>query len=136
MIRDASPFDFAPIREFLDRYLRRDYFVRDGQLLAVLGGRYHRCVVAEDPPVILGVGIISRARRQLINLLVCPDWRGQGLGTAIFERLSPRLIRVKYNMSTGSPALFYDRLGFEPVVEEDGPAHLRTWISKVSQFES
>ena len=48
----------------------------------------------------------------LIHLLVNGYYRNQGIGKAVVDYLSPKVIRSKSNQSTGNPAPFYESLGY------------------------
>ncbi len=112
-VRLAEPGDAVPLGFFVDTALRRDYFLRRGQLEEMLRGPRHRVWVAEIDGVLVGPAITTRGTR-LVNALVHPAYRGLGIGRALVERTGAVEARVKCDMHTGDPRGFYRRLGFEP----------------------
>jgi len=112
-VRPAEPGDAVPLGFFVDTALRRDYFLRRGQLDEMLRGTRHRVWVAEIDGVLVGLAITTRGTR-LVNALVHPAYRGLGVGRALVERTGAVEARVKCDMHTGDPRGFYRRLGFEP----------------------
>ena len=111
-IREATCQDFDLLGVFMDKELRRDYFIPRKQLRHILDGRYHRCWLAVENGRILGVAIISRARRTLINLLVATCERNRGLGGALLSVTKCEAIRAKLDVSAGDPREFYVRRGY------------------------
>lgn len=111
-IRPAAACDLEPLSFFFDTALRRDYFLRRGQLADILRSARHRVFIAEIDRVLVGVAILTRGQR-LINVLVHPGYRGLGIGTLLVERSGATEVRAKVDMSTGDPRGFYRRLGFE-----------------------
>ncbi|MCH8806413.1 MAG: hypothetical protein IH986_10030 [Planctomycetes bacterium] len=67
----AEASDEIPLGFFFDTVLRKDYFVRRGQLNDILNGKYHQVHVAEIDTVPVGVAITTRGSR-LVNALVHP----------------------------------------------------------------
>ena len=110
-MRPAGPEDEAPLLFFFDTVLRRDYFLRRGQLSEILVGTHHRVLIAEIDSVLVGVAILT-ANTRLVNALVHPAYRGLGIGRALVEHSGAREIRAKLDMSTGDPRGFYRSLGF------------------------
>lgn len=111
-IRDANPDDFDALMTFIDAELRRDYFIPREQLRQVLGGRYHTCLIAVEDGRVLGVAIVTKARRQLVNLLVAGCERNRGLGSALLSRSRAELVRAKIDVSDGDPRDFYCSRGY------------------------
>ena len=124
-IRDAVADDFAGITTFLDEFLRRDYFIPYRQLRDILGGRHHRAIIAIDEERIVGLAIMTRALRTLVNLLVDPCERKRGIGDALLSRLRVERIRVKMNVSEGDPTSYYLRRGYRLSGERTGKQHIR-----------
>lgn len=117
-VRPAAPEDLAPLQFFFDTALRRDYFVRRGQLAEILEGPSHDVFVAELDAVLVGVAIRSAGCR-LINALIHPAYRGLGLGKALVLATGVTEARVKLDMSSGDPRGFYAALGFESTGERN-----------------
>lgn len=111
-IRDAVGHDFAMISTFLDQYLRRDYFITRWQLRHVLGHRYHKMMLAVEGERLVGVAIMTKASRTLLNLLVHPDERRRGIGDALLGSLQVERIRAKLDVADGDPRDFYRARGF------------------------
>lgn len=116
LVRPAVPCDFEPLSFFFDTALRKDYFVRRGQLKDILSGPHHQVYVAEIDAVLVGVAITTRNCR-LVNALVHPAYRGLGIGRALIEVSGATEVRVKRDMSTGDPIDFYRSLGFNSTGE-------------------
>ncbi len=112
-VRPAGQGDLVPLNFFFDTVLRRDYFIRRGQLEDLVGGQYHQVYVAEIDAVLVGVAITTRGSR-LVNTLVHPAYRGLGIGKELVGRCGATEVRAKLDMSTGDPRGFYRRLGFVP----------------------
>lgn len=112
-VRRALRSDQRPLEFFFDTALRKDYFVRRGQLAEILTGRNHRVYVAELDAVLVGVAILTKGAR-LVNALVHPAYRGLGIGRALIEQSGAREVRAKIDMSTGDSRGFYRALGFAP----------------------
>ncbi len=115
-LRPAVPGDFEPLSFFFDTALRKDYFIRRGQLKDILSGPHHQVYVAEIDAVLVGVAITTRHCR-LVNALVHPAYRGLGIGRALIEVSGTTEVRVKRDMSSGDPINFYRSLGFDSTGE-------------------
>jgi ribosomal protein S18 acetylase RimI-like enzyme len=110
-VRPAGGGDLVPLSFFFDTVLRKDYFLRRGQLADILNGQYHRAFVAEIDGVLVGIVIITRGVR-LINALVHPAYRGLGIGQALVRSSGATEVRAKIDVSSGDPRGFYKSLGF------------------------
>ena len=110
-VRPASRSDLVPLGFFFDAILRRDYFLRRGQLEDLVGGRYHRVFIAEIDAVLVGVAITTSGSR-LVNALVHPAYRGLGIGKELVSCSGATEVRAKLDMSTGDPRGFYRSMGF------------------------
>ncbi len=110
-LRPAGRGDLAPLSFFYDTLLRRDYFLRRGQLAEMLTDQYHQVYIAELGRILVGMAITT-AGSQLVNVLVHPAYRGLGVGRALVERSGARTVRAKLDMHTGDPRPFYRALGF------------------------
>lgn len=124
-IRDAGLDDLAIVATFLDQFLAGDYFMPYAQVRHVLGGRYHRTLLAVESGLIVGIAIMSRAQRTLVNLLVRPCERKRGIADALLFRLRVERIRVKMNVTDGDPTGYYLKRGYCMTSERTGKAHIR-----------
>lgn len=122
-IRSATTSDFAPLSFFFDAVLRRDYFMRRGQLEELLRSKSHRVFVAEIDQVLVGVAITSAGCR-LINALVHPAYRGLGIGAAMVRASGATEVRAKLDMSSGDPTRFYESLGFRRTGERNDKGNI------------
>lgn len=111
-IRRAVDADATSLRFFFDSVLRRDYFVRRGQLEDFIRDKYHEVFTAELGGVLVGVAVKTRGAR-LVNVLVHPAYRGLRIGQALVGASGATEVRAKIDMSTGDPRSFYRRLGFK-----------------------
>ena len=112
-VRPSAAGDLVPLCFFFDTVLRKDYFLRRGQLEDILNGPHHKVFVAEIDGILVGVAILTRGTR-LLNALVHPAYRGLGIGKELVSQSGAREVRAKLDMSTGDPRGFYESLGFEP----------------------
>ena len=109
-IRKITRDDFPKILAFADIYLRRDWLIRKQYLT----DRINDCIICESVDgKLLGFGIISPKTKTLINLIVHPKFRGQGIGKKILKFINPQIIHSKANQSTGDPKSFYLKNGYE-----------------------
>lgn len=122
-VRPAQASDHVPLTFFFDTALRRDYFMRRGQLEDLLTGRHHQVYIAEIDSVLVGVAITTCGSR-LINALVHPAYRGLGIGRALIERSGASEVRAKLDMSTGDPTGFYEALGFRTTGERNAKGNI------------
>ena len=117
-IRPARPEDLQPLQFFFDTTLRRDYFMRRGQLAELVAGSRHQVLVAQLDNVLVGVAVTTRGKR-LVNTLIHPAYRGLGIGRALVKRTKAIEVRAKLDMSTGDPRPFYQRLGYASTGERN-----------------
>lgn len=122
-LRPASASDQRPLEFFFDALLRRDYFLRRGQLAEMLRGERHQVLIAEIDAVLVGVAVLTRGAR-LVNVLVHPAYRGLGIGRALVERSAAREVRAKLDVSAGDPRGFYRRLGFASTGRRNGKGNI------------
>ena len=122
-VRPASTRDAVPLGFFFDTVLRKDYFMRRGQLAEMLSSSRHQVFVAEIDAILVGVAITTRGTR-LVNALVHPGYRGLGIGRALVDRTGATEVRAKRNMSTGDPRGFYAALGFKSVGRANGNGNI------------
>lgn len=123
-LRPAGPRDAAALEFFCDAMLRKDYFLRRGQLQEMLAGQRHRVFVAEIDRVLVGMAITTRGTR-LVNALVHPAYRGLGIGRALVGYSGATEVRAKIDMSTGDPRPFYRALGFQSAGEAQGRPNIK-----------
>jgi ribosomal protein S18 acetylase RimI-like enzyme len=112
IVRPVRESDLVPLTFFVDAVLRKDYFLRRGQLASMLRDRRHEILLAELDGVLVGVAILTRGAH-LVNLLVHPAYRRLGIGRCLVERSGAQSVSVKLDMSSGDPQAFYEALGFE-----------------------
>lgn len=122
-VRPALRSDAVPLSFFFDTVLRRDYFLRRGQLDEMLRGPHHRVWVAEIDGILVGVAITTRGTR-LVNAIVHPAYRGLGIGRALVQATGATEVRVKLDMSTGDPRGFYQQLGFRTTGIQNGKGNI------------
>jgi ribosomal protein S18 acetylase RimI-like enzyme len=122
-VRRASARDAVPLGFFFDTVLRKDYFLRRGQLADMLQSSYHEVFVAEIDTVLVGVAVTTRGTR-LVNALVHPAYRGLGIGRALVQQSGATEVRAKLDMSTGDPRAFYRSLGFKSAGRVSGKANI------------
>lgn len=122
-VRRALEGDWVPLSFFFDAILRRDYFLRRGQLREILRGGRHQAFVAEIDGVLVGVAVMTTGAR-LVNVLVHPAYRGLGIGRALVGYSGATEVRVKRDMSTGDPWGFYEALGFEGAGRVSGKGNI------------
>jgi GNAT superfamily N-acetyltransferase len=122
-VRPANQGDAVPLGFFFDAVLRKDYFLRRGQLVDMLASPYHQVLVAEIDSILVGVAVTTRGTR-LVNALVHPAYRGLGIGRALLQQSGATEVRAKTDMSSGDPRGFYAALGFRPVGRVDGKGNI------------
>ncbi len=122
-VRPALVTDVRPLQFFFDTALRKDYFLRRGQLTDMLESPYHELYVAEVDNVLVGVAITTRGTR-LVNALVHPAYRGLGIGRALVRATGATEVRAKLDMSTGDPRGFYTALGFRSTGQRNGKGNV------------
>ncbi len=110
-MRPALPGDLVPLSFFFDTVLRKDYFLRRGQLADLIQGQHHQVYIAEIDCVLVGAAVATRQAR-LVNVLVHPAYRGLGIGQELVRSSRATEVRAKIDMSTGDPRGFYRALGF------------------------
>jgi GNAT superfamily N-acetyltransferase len=127
-IRIAVADDFADVRAFLDEHLRRDYFIRSRQLREILDGRYHETLLVIENDRVIGVAIMTRRLRTLVNLLVAPCERKRGIADALLSRLRVERVRAKMNVSDGDPTGYYRKRGYRDSPERTGKRHIKIMV--------
>lgn len=124
-VRLAGEGDVVPLSFFFDTVLRKDYFLRRGQLADMLRSPYHQVFVAELDAVLVGVAVLTRGTC-LVNALVHPAYRGLGIGRALVQHSGATEVRAKIDMSSGDPREFYRTLGFESVGRDGEKDNIET----------
>lgn len=122
-LRPANRTDAVPLGFFFDAILRKDYFMRRGQLDDMLASPYHQVLIAEIDSILVGVAVTTRGTR-LVNVLVHPAYRGLGIGRALVGGSGATEVRVKLDMSSGDPRGFYKSLGFRPAGRLNGKGNI------------
>jgi GNAT superfamily N-acetyltransferase len=122
-VRPACAGDAVPLGFFFDAVLRKDYFLRRGQLADMLRSPYHQVYVAEIDTVLVGIAVTTRGTR-LVNALVHPAYRGLGIGRALVQYSGATEVRAKIDMSSGDPRAFYRTLGFNSVGRDDKKSNI------------
>lgn len=125
-VRPAMPSDRTALEFFFDAVLRKDYFIRRGQLAEMVAGRYHRIWVAEIESVLVGLAVLTRGTR-LVNALVHPAYRGVGIGRALIDASGATEVRAKLDMSTGDPRGFYETIGFQTTGRRNAKGNIEIW---------
>lgn len=127
--KPASGDDLESISKFVDFWLTggakrlgipgggKDYFVPKGQQITYL--KYKTTYLATYEEKIVGWSVKSK-NKTMIHLLVCPEYRGRGVGGHLLEILDPAFIRSKSDQSTGNPLAFYQKHGYEVVEAKTG----------------
>ncbi len=129
-LRPALRSDAVPLGFFFDTVLRRDYFMRRGQLADMLRSPYHQVYIAEIDTILVGVAITTSGTR-LVNALVHPAYRGLGIGRALVGYSGATEVRAKVNQSTGDPRGFYAALGFESTDQTNGNGNIELMRRRV-----
>jgi GNAT superfamily N-acetyltransferase len=127
-IRIGVADDFAIVSAFLDEHLRQDYFIPSRQLREILDGRYHETILAIENEELVGLAIMTRRLRTLVNLLVAPCERKRGIGDALLSRLKVERIRAKLNVSDGDPTGYYRKRGYRDSPERTGKQHIKIMV--------
>jgi GNAT superfamily N-acetyltransferase len=110
-VRPALAGDRVPLQFFCDTLLRRDYFLRRGQLAELLSDECHEVYVAELDTVLVGLAIVTGGSR-LVNVLVHPAYRGLGVGRVLVAQSGACEVRAQVAGSAGDSRPFYEALGF------------------------
>ena len=92
--------------------------VRDNLL-----GEDRYAVVAEDDGTVVGFGGVRLTDGALLGVFVDPKYGGEGIGTAILERIEVRAREIGLEtlsvFGTLNAAGFYEARGFEPIGRRD-----------------
>ena len=119
--RNAQAEDLDAIAAFVDFWLTgggladgvtgsaHDFFVPRGRHEAYL--KKYCVLLALLADEILGWAVKTK-KGVLIHLLVAGTFRGQGIGSELLKRMSPDVVRSKFDQSTGDPGAFYLKHGF------------------------
>ncbi len=129
--RRGTSSDLNSIIEFIDKNIP-DFFMPKGRIETIVTGGSKKNRWSTKPSIvwlalkdncIIGVLFMSNSG-SLWNLLVHPDYRGKGVGSELMKLAKPKTVRCKWNLSTGDPTEFYEKLGYGkvgiPVTGKDG----------------
>lgn len=120
--RRAKMADLAAVIEFTDYWLAgrgkadgvpgvvNDYFISHKQHFDYIQ-RYSVLLALIDGGLIGWA--VSNQHHVLIHVLIGGGYRSRGIGGEMIRRLNPEVIRSKMDQSTGDPAAFYERCGYE-----------------------
>lgn len=89
------------------------------------GLRWQHFIVAEVDKQIVGAVQLRPAGRELGSLVVKPDYRHQGIGSRLVERLLEQHKGTVYLECAGHMAPFYRRFGFREIRWWEAPMPLR-----------
>lgn len=119
--RNAEMSDLKRIVAFVDFWLTgggladgvsgasHDFFVPFGRHKAYL--EKYQVLLAICEGSIVGWAVKTK-KGVLIHLLVAGTFRGNGIGGEMLGRMSPEVIRSKFDQSTGDPSGFYRKHGY------------------------
>jgi len=115
--------DTEAISNWCDVFMAGDYFVRKGHMLNLVKNPVIRvCAVIIDGSIAGFVAVYKDTTLQ--NLLIDPQYRGMGVGSALVAVLKPTVIRCKTNMVAGDPTEFYERNGYVAVAQDASRPHI------------
>lgn len=123
-IRAATMEDVDAIASFLDKHLRKDWFMPMPRVIDTLSSGHSRCFLAVDDNALVGIALAGGKRPTLYNLLIHPDYRSRGIGKRLVLTVDPQRIRVKTNMITGDPSEFYRKLGYRAYYRDARRNHI------------
>lgn len=125
-LHPCGPLDAAPLSDFTDSHLHKDYFFRLSHWREKLADPAFQVyslseLVHEQPDMLIlqGIAITYRSSR-LLNLYLAEEIRTLGIGSLLIEALQPDEIRCKTNMSQGDPTQWYVRQGYDVLQEKQG----------------
>ncbi len=119
--RKAVIEDLPAIAAFVDFWLTgggkaggipgagHDFFVPVGRHEGYLK-KYH-VLLAGYKGAIVGWAVKTK-KGVLSHLLVAATFRGSGIGSELLKRMSPEVVRSKFDQSSGDPAEFYRKRGY------------------------
>lgn len=119
--RKAVSEDLESLTAFVDFWLTgggqaagipgagHDFFVPKGRHEAYL--KKYSVLLATFEGEIVGWAVKTK-KGVLIHLLVAVTFRARGIGSELLRRMSPEVVRSKFDQSTGDPAGFYAKHGF------------------------
>jgi GNAT superfamily N-acetyltransferase len=127
LYRNAETSDLPEIQTFTDFWLSGrgkrkkepgavdDCFISTGQHRGYL--RLSTVLLAYDENKLVGWAV-KHHNGSLIHLLVAYPYRGKGIGSEMLRILDPQLVRSKSDQSSGNPAPFYVKHGYEKIRSE------------------
>jgi GNAT superfamily N-acetyltransferase len=123
MLHRCTEADTEAVSNWCDVFLAGDYFVRKGHMLNLIRNPVVRvCAVIIDEVIAGFVAVYKDTTLQ--NLILDPQYRGQGVGSALIAVLKPTVVRCKSNMLAGDPTGFYEQNGYVTVAKDVGRPHI------------
>jgi GNAT superfamily N-acetyltransferase len=115
--------DTEAISNWCDVFMAGDYFVRKGHMLNLVRNPVIRVGAIIIDGCISGFVAVYKDTT-LQNLLIDPQYRGMGVGSALVAVLKPTVIRCKTNMVAGDPTGFYESNGYVSVAQDPARPHI------------
>lgn len=131
-VRNAIRSDVTLIADFVDTYLRRDFFMPRRHIADTINDPWHDAFIALKNGRILAYAVMSRRTRCLTLLLVHPHHRRQHIAQRILTFAKPLSVRVKLDMADGDPTAFYRRLGYTPTAQFNKKRNIQVFTAPVS----
>jgi len=123
ILHRCTEADSEAISNWCDVFMAGDYFVRKGHMLNLVRNPVIRvCAVIIDESIAGFVAVYKDTTLQ--NLLIDPQYRGQGVGAALIAVLKPTVVRCKSNMLAGDPTGFYEKNGYQVVAPDPARPHI------------
>lgn len=116
--------DTDAISNWCDVFMAGDYFVRRGHMLNLIKNPKSK-VFALVIEGFIGGFVAVYKESVLHNLILDPQYRGQGIGAALIGLLKPTVIRAKSNMLAGDPVPFYEKNGYHTVTADNDKPHIK-----------
>ena len=122
LIRCSVP-DLHLLSDFCDGTLGRDYFFKRRHLQSILERPTNAVFAIEVDRQMAGMVIVYKST-VLDNLYLSPEFRVDGIGTAILDVIRPLRIRSKTNMLAGDPTAFYEKNGYVKDIADPRRPHI------------
>jgi len=132
VLHRCTEADNEAVSNWCDVFMAGDYFVRKGHMLNLIKNPVIRvCAVIIDHSIAGFVAVYKDTTLQ--NLLIDPQYRGMGVGSALIAVLQPSVVRCKTNMLAGDPTGFYQQNGYVPVVQDASRQHITVMTNDPSK---